>query len=531
MKGRTRRTIRGIWLRALLIGIWVLLVSQLAQADPHSGQSGNVAVIGGDTLSTDGSVTAAANVMGSTAGGYLPIVGSAGELGDFSFTALMPVDVDEASLVSFDTVVLNVASLAMACDTDALTEEQQADLVAFVAVGKKLIIYDSECFPGPVDYSWLPFPFSTANPGAMGAHGTLAIVEDNTLSSGSPADPHFVDASHLGTNTDAVGDMNVMTTYDPNWCVDMSGTNILGFTGPVHTYAKYPAGTDQGLIIYNGLDQDYQWSNDPWLRKVWVQELQQPTNPSNLPCGVTVVGITISPLADANTVGEDHTVTAALTDLLGNPQSDIPVAFSVISGPNAGATGTCSANSDCTTDVNGQVSFTYAGAGGVGTDEIEACFINQGGAEICSQTAAKEWTSPPNEPPDCSTAVPSIATIWPPNHKFVSIDVLGVTDADDDPVSIVIESIWQDEPVDSYGDGSFAPDGQGIGSETAELRAERAGTKKIPGDGRVYHIYFTADDGQGGSCMGEVLVGVPHDQRSTPPLDGGALYDSTQLAP
>jgi hypothetical protein len=131
-----------------------------------------------------------------------------------------------------------------------------------------------------------------------------------------------------------------------------------------------------------------------------------------------------------------------------------------------------------------------------------------------------------NLPPDCSEAVPSIAKIWPPNNQFVSVDILGVTDPDDDPVTINIDEIWQDEPVDTVGDGSFAPDGMGIGTPTAQVRAERSGTKKVPGDGRVYHISFTATDPYGETCEGEVIVGVPHDVKDTP-VDGGALYDST----
>ena len=120
--------------------------------------------------------------------------------------------------------------------------------------------------------------------------------------------------------------------------------------------------------------------------------------------------------------------------------------------------------------------------------------------------------------PACSNASPSTDTIWPPNHQFVAVDVLGVTE-------VTITSIWQDEPVDTVGDGRFTPDGQGVGTSTAEVRAERVGTPQVPGDGRVYHIGFYATDGNG-RCSGEVLVGVPHDQDSVP-VDGGALYDST----
>jgi uncharacterized repeat protein (TIGR01451 family) len=133
-----------------------------------------------------------------------------------------------------------------------------------------------------------------------------------------------------------------------------------------------------------------------------------------------------------------------------------------------------------------------------------------------------------NGPPDCSGAAPSIEIIWPPNHQFIPIEILGVTDPDSDPVSVTIDRIWQDEPVDTVGDGSFTPDGGGVGTDTAYVRAERVGSKTVPGNGRVYHIRFTADDGQGGTCSGEVLVGVPHDQgKGRTPLDNGALYDST----
>lgn len=402
---------RGIWTKisgALLVfaGIGAGLLGQPAYANPHAGQSVNVVIIGGSTLDLNnpcgaGLVATDANYMAFTGGGCLPVTGPAGELGDFTFTAMDPAAVNAAALAPFDTAVLNVASFAMGCNTNTLTPAQQTDLVNFVGVGKKLVIFDSECFPGPVDYSWMPFPFMTANPGALGAQGTLTVVEDNLLSTliGDPScvgpDIHCIDVASLGSSTDAVGDMNVMTTFDPNWCIDMSGTNAINTTGPVHTYAKYPAGTDVGLFIYNGLDQDPQYSGNSDLRKIWVQELQQPFDPSNLPCGVTVVGITLDPLNATNFVGEDHTVTATLADLLGTPQPGVLVTFDVFSGPNTGTAGTCSANADCTTDANGEVSFTYAGVGGPGTDQIEACFNDQAGNEACSQIAEKVWEIPP----------------------------------------------------------------------------------------------------------------------------------------
>jgi hypothetical protein len=130
-----------------------------------------------------------------------------------------------------------------------------------------------------------------------------------------------------------------------------------------------------------------------------------------------------------------------------------------------------------------------------------------------------------NEPPDCSQAYPSAEILWPPNHRFAEIEVLGVTDPDGDDVTITIDSIFQDEPVDAKGSGRTAPDGRGVGSSIAEVRAERVGS----GNGRVYHIGFTADDGFGGTCSAEVLVGVPKSQgkKWRTPVDDGPLYDST----
>lgn len=106
------------------------------------------------------------------------------------------------------------------------------------------------------------------------------------------------------------------------------------------------------------------------------------------------------------------------------------------------------------------------------------------------------------------------------------VNVLGVTDPEGDTLTLTIDSIYQDEPVDSYGDGDFTPDGQGIGTDTAQVRAERAGSNKVPGDGRFYHITFTATDPHGDFCTGAVVVAVPHNMGKTP-VDQGPLFDST----
>jgi hypothetical protein len=134
----------------------------------------------------------------------------------------------------------------------------------------------------------------------------------------------------------------------------------------------------------------------------------------------------------------------------------------------------------------------------------------------------------PNRAPDCSAAQPSLADLWPPNNKFVAVQVLGITDLDGDPLAIAITGIRQDEPVDDKGNGQFAPDGQGVGTDTAQLRAERITAKQ--GDGRFYHVAFQASDGRGGACSGTVQVTAPKSQAHAA-VDGGPIYDSTQMAP
>jgi hypothetical protein len=101
--------------------------------------------------------------------------------------------------------------------------------------------------------------------------------------------------------------------------------------------------------------------------------------------------------------------------------------------------------------------------------------------------------------------------------------VKGVTDPDGNAVTITITGVTQDEPVNGKGDGNTSPDAV-IQDGAASVRAERSGT----GNGRVYHISFTADDGKGDSCTGVVRVGVPHSQgKGVTAIDDGPICDST----
>lgn len=128
--------------------------------------------------------------------------------------------------------------------------------------------------------------------------------------------------------------------------------------------------------------------------------------------------------------------------------------------------------------------------------------------------------------PDCSGAAASQGVIWPPNHSMVAESIVGVTDPYGLSTTIIITGIQQDEPVEALGSGNTEPDGSGVGTSVAYVRAERSGL----GTGRIYFISFTATDSSGAQCTGMVEAYVPHDQgQGFTPTDTGQRYDSTQV--
>jgi hypothetical protein len=164
--------------------------------------------------------------------------------------------------------------------------------------------------------------------------------------------------------------------------------------------------------------------------------------------------------------------------------------------------------------------------------------IAAAGAALAADTTTATVTCDPNFdcPPttvaiDCSGAALSQGVIWPPNHTMVPLTIVGVTtDTAYMPVTIKINTIYQDEPVNALGSGNTAPDGSGLGTGTAYVRAERAG----PGTGRIYFITFTAIDSGGNQCTAPMPLQaiVPHDQsQPLAPVDTGQRYDSTVIPP
>ena len=132
--------------------------------------------------------------------------------------------------------------------------------------------------------------------------------------------------------------------------------------------------------------------------------------------------------------------------------------------------------------------------------------------------------TPTNSAPNCNFAVANPSQLWSANHKLVPVSIMGVTDADGDALTLTVNSITQDEPILGLGDGDTSPDGAGIGSSTPSVRAERSGK----GNGRIYEIIFSANDGKGGQCLGKVRISVAHDRGANSiAADDGQIYSST----
>ncbi len=229
------------------------------------------------------------------------------------------------------------------------------------------------------------------------------------------------------------------------------------------------------------------------------------------------VSVTVSPVNDAPVAGDDAAITdedvAVVIAVLAN-DSDVdgdPLTINTVTPPLNG------------TVVNNGSNMTYAPNPNFnGTDSFSYQVCDAAGA--CAAATVTITITAVNDPPICTAVYPSKDFLWPPEYQMETVTVLGVTDPEGDLTTITITGILQDEPTSGLEDGDMSPDGQGVGTDTALVRAERSGQ----GNGRMYHIIFSATDGHGGSCEGTVLVGVHHDQGSQGGVvDDGPSYDST----
>jgi predicted extracellular nuclease len=99
-------------------------------------------------------------------------------------------------------------------------------------------------------------------------------------------------------------------------------------------------------------------------------------------------------------------------------------------------------------------------------------------------------------------------SLWPPNHKYVTVEAtVAVTDADPD-ATVTLLSVTSNEPDNGLGDGDRPNDIVIVDPNTFKLRAERSGI----GEGRIYTITYEVVDACGNSTVASAAVTVPHSQ-------------------
>jgi hypothetical protein len=141
----------------------------------------------------------------------------------------------------------------------------------------------------------------------------------------------------------------------------------------------------------------------------------------------TSPNLSLAPLTGSDPAGGTHTVTATVVQeekailearSAAKPSAAIAapglkVAFA-ITGQNSGVSGTCTtpegaADPECLTNANGQVSFTYSDAHGVGTDTINASVEIEGSTQHA--TASEVWTAIPVVTTPTPVTVTPITTV------------------------------------------------------------------------------------------------------------------------
>jgi len=173
----------------------------------------------------------------------------------------------------------------------------------------------------------------------------------------------------------------------------------------------------------------------------------------------------------------------------------------------------------------------WGAASGPGPDPADEVCDGNGSTTLIYPAAAQQFViaAPEsggggNGSPVCNAAQAVPSMLWPPSRHFTRVWIIGVGDPDNDPVSISISGVTQDEPTSGLVPGDAGPDAGLLGS-SVDLRAER----DARGNGRVYRVDFSAGDGQGGTCTGAVTVSVPRSQNpGQAAVDDGQNFESTQ---
>jgi hypothetical protein len=362
----------------------------------------------------------------------------------------------------------------------------------------------------PVSVSW-----SFTDAGSNDTH-TCSI----DWGDGSPAGTGVIaGGTCTGTHSFASGGSfnSIVTITD-----DDGGFGSDGVTIPVDASPSVSAGGDvtgnEGeLITLTGLVNDDHGATSLWTATAGAGVDAGATCAfGNTLSAVTTVSCTDDGTWTLTLTGDDGVnppVSSTATLTLANVAPTLHITSATVAGGSTvsltAAVADAGANDvlSCSIDWGDGAASVVAAVAGVCTDNHTYTGSGQrtitvtGSDDDGGSSAPASTTVTLNHPPNCSAVRTSLATLWPPNGKFVTVTLSGATDVDGDPLAYVINGVTQDEPVGG------APDAQRLGGGGLQLRAQRDGT----GDGRVYIVSYSVSDGHL-SCAGTVRITVVHDQ-------------------
>jgi outer membrane protein OmpA-like peptidoglycan-associated protein len=190
----------------------------------------------------------------------------------YRFEAIGAGMLDESMLAGKEAVVVRDICKV----PEIMADEQRALLLKWVAAGHKLILGGGKCYQGS-DFTWLPYPFTSAGPGPETDHASLIQLENSGLGTNDKNDAaHFVDvAAFVKDANNALGSAAVVTTTDSHWCGHFFVAKPTNLNGFVQMYAV----DGNGSIIYDGINED----GDPVFERIRQLELALPVGAS-LPC-------------------------------------------------------------------------------------------------------------------------------------------------------------------------------------------------------------------------------------------------------
>jgi uncharacterized repeat protein (TIGR01451 family) len=215
-----------------------------------------------------------------------------------------------------------------------------------------------------------------------------------------------------------------------------------------------------------------------------------------------VAGSTLTYTLTVHNAGPNTAAAVNVTDAL-------PSGVTFVSA--SASTGTCSGTSTVTCDLGSVANGATATITIVVTPLAAGTLTNTATVQSTSEDAnradntstATTTVTTASLPPDCSTVVAIPPTLWPPDHKFGLVTLVGGSDPNGDSLTLTVTGVTQNEPAGKDGpDWQFAAE-----PDQVWLRAERLGA----GDGRIYTISFTASNSLGAACSGTAFVTVLHD--------------------